>query len=131
MAEIRMQCKVEVADEIGRLAQLTSKIRKAGINIDAACAWVEGGVGHLRIVTPDHDQVCTAITPAASKCEFNEVLFVRIPNRPGALDELAGKLAGGTIDIRTLYATGDETGTATVILETSDNRKALELLNRK
>jgi len=128
MVELRMQCVVEVTDEVGRLATLTGKIRDAGINIDAVCAWVHQGVGYLRMVTDDHDKVYTAISPMVDKCEFSEVVYTRIPNQPGQLDRLAARLARAGIRINLLYAAGGDESVATVVLETDNNVKAVDEL---
>jgi len=128
MAELRKQCVVEVRDEIGRLAEVTDKVRQAEINICALCAWVDHGVGRLMMVTDDHDKVCTAISPIVDECEFRDVVVLRIPDRPGALNEISRRLAEARINIHMIYATGVEAGRATVVLDTSNNAKAAELL---
>lgn len=47
-----------------------------------------------------------------------------LENRPGALAELAEKLAGAKVNIRSVYATTAGAGTATVVATVSNVEKA-------
>ena len=60
-------------------------------------------------------------------CELGEVVCVKAANTPGTLNEIAHKLADASIGIDRVYATveGDQ---ATVVLKTTDNAKAAEIL---
>ncbi len=70
MADIRRQCLIEIEDRIGRLAEITDRIRHAEINILSICAWVDRGVARIVMVTDDHDKVCMAITPIVIVANF-------------------------------------------------------------
>jgi len=128
MAEIRKQCVVEVEDEIGRLADLTERIKQAGINILAICAWGHQGVGHLMLVSDDHDKVWSAITPFVDQCEFGDVVCAKIANKPGALNAISKKLADAGIGINVIYAAAGDAAEAMVIIDTDDNAKAAKLI---
>ena len=128
MAQVLKQCIIEVPDEVGRLAELTEKIKKAKINILALCGWVEGHTGRLMMVTEDHDQVYTAISLIVDQCEFREVVSVKLPNETGSLNRIAHQLADAGIHVKLVYATGGEADEATVILDTDNNIKAAEII---
>jgi len=128
MAQICKQIQVEVANEVGKLAQLTDRIKDAGVNICCACAWVEGDRGKLTMVTEDHEKALSAIQDTVDSCETGEVVCVSIANRLGALNEIARKLADAGINIKSVYATTGHAEEATIVLTTTDNAKAAEIL---
>jgi len=128
MAQVCKQCVVDVADAVGKLAEVTDKVKEAGINILATCAWVEGDRGHMVLLAGDAEKACAALTPAVDKCEYQEVVCVKVPNNVGALNEVAHKLTDAGIAISAVYATPGDADQATVVLATSDNAKAAEIL---
>ena len=128
MAEIRRQCRAVVSDEVGRLAQVTDQIKQAGVNILALSAWIEEGQGHLLVVGSDPDKCCNAISKVVDKCEWDEVVFAEVQNEVGALNAIARKLAEANIQIDKVYATCGKAGQAMIVLKTSDNAKAAEIL---
>ncbi len=127
MADLCREIHATVADKVGLLADATDKVKDAGVNITALCAWAEGDKGHLRMITEDNDKVCQAVSPLMESCEMDDAVTVKAANTPGALNEIAHKLADAGININLVYATaeGDQ---ATVILKTTDNAKAAEIL---
>ncbi len=127
MAEIAKQMHVVVEDQTGRLAEATDKLREAGINIRAMVAWVQEGTGHL-VVIPDDPGKCASVEcPFAQKIEESEVVCVELPDEVGALNAVSRKLADAGINISMCYAAAAG-GKALVILHTSDNAKAAELV---
>ena len=128
MAQLCKQIAVVVADEVGRLAEITDAIKAVGVNILALCAWVEDTTGHLMAVTDDNEKACAAVGECVDACEFNDVVCVKLPNTPGALGEVAHKLADAGIGIRVIYATAGDHDEAVVVLITDDNAKAAEII---
>ena len=128
MAELCKEISATVPDKVGRLAEVTDKIKDAGVNIIALCAWAEGDRGQLRMVTEDNDKACQAVSPIVESCELGEVVCVKAANTPGTLNEIAHKLADASIGIDLVYATVTDAPEATVVLKTTDNAKAAEIL---
>jgi hypothetical protein len=128
MAQICKQITVVTEDKVGLLADLTEAIRDAGVNILALCAWAEGGTGHLMAATDDPDAACSAAGPFVTRCSFNEAVCTKIPNEKGQLHEISRTLADAGISIHTVYATGGDAAEVHVVLITSDNAKAAEIL---
>jgi len=128
MAELTRQCNATVSNSTGKLAEVTDKLKDAGVNILAMCAWGEGDVGHLMLVADDPQKACESISPAVDECGWDEVVRVHATNTPGALNEIAHKLADAGIDIAFTYASTTDAPEAAIILSTSDNAKAVEIL---
>jgi hypothetical protein len=129
MAKICKQCRATTEDKVGKLAEVTGKVKAAGINIQGLVAWVEGDTGHLLLLADDAEKACQAVQDSGVKsCDSDEVVCVQVANQPGALNAVAGKLADAGIGIDLVYATAAEGGQATIVLRTSDNAKAAELI---
>ncbi len=128
MAQVCKEIRITTADKVGKLAEVTDKIKAAGVNICALCAWVEGQTGKLLLVTEDNDKACAAASDAVDRCEVGEVVCVTVANKPGALNEVARKLADAGIGVDLCYATSAHGDKASVILSTTDNAKAAKLL---
>jgi len=128
MAEICRQCVAEVANQVGRLAEVTDKIKDAGVNIRAICAWVEGDRGKLLLAAEDPDKACECLSGVCEKCDLSEVVLVKVANEPGALNVIAHKLADEGIGINMVQATAGEGPEAVILLDTTDNAKAAEIV---
>ncbi len=128
MAKICRQIKVVVPDAVGKLAEVTGKIKAAGVNINAMVAWVHEGKGHLLLVSDDAEKACQAVKPVVEKCEFGEVVCTSIPNKAGTLNAAATILSQSNIGIKMAYATAGSGDKVTLVLDTQDNAKAAKLL---
>jgi len=115
-------------NSIGKLAEVTGGLKSSGVNIQAMCAWAEGDTARMMLVADDPQKACENISPVVSECGWDDVVCVKAANTPGALNEIAAKLAGAGIDIAFVYASTTEGPEATIILSTSDNAKAAEIL---
>ena len=128
MAEIRKQCRAVVSDKVGRLAEVTDHLKEAGVDILAVCAWTEEGCGHILVVGSDPEKCCHALSKVVDKCEWDEVVCAKVPNEVGALNAVAHKLAEASIQVDKVYASCGKADEAMIVLQTSDNAKAAEIL---
>ena len=128
MAKACKLISATVADAVGKLAELTGAVKDGGMNIQAMCAWVEAGQGKLLMHTDDNEKACAAITPVVDNCDWADAVCLQAANTPGALNEIAAKLAAEGIAIDLCFATAGGASEATIVLMTSDNAKAAEIL---
>jgi len=119
---------VTVADKVGRLAELTGKIKDAGINILALVGWADAQTGHMHIVSEDAEKLCGVLCDEVDSCSYGEIVCVKLPDRPGALNEAATKLAEAGIGIEMVFATACDAPEAAIVMATTDNAKAAEIL---
>jgi hypothetical protein len=127
MATPCKSCFLTVDNEVGKLAEVTAKLKDAGLNILAICAWTEGDTGRLLACTNDNEKACE-VFKTFGECGWKEGICVEADNSPGALQAIAAKLAGAGINIDLVYATAADAPKARVVLHTSDNAKAAELV---
>jgi len=127
MAMLCKSCFLTVGNEVGKLAEITAKLTETGVNILALCAWTEGDTGKMLACTTDNEKAC-AVLKTFGECGWKEGICVEADNQPGALQAIADKLAGAGINIDLVYATATDAPKARVVLHTSDNAKAAELV---
>jgi hypothetical protein len=121
---------VRVRNEIGVLAQLSRLVADKGINILAACAWVEGGDGVVHLVTNDNLRVVDALRAKNYNPRESDVVLIESPHKPGLLRHVTDKLAGAGVDIHHLYATAGETqDKCLIVFASANNDHAIVLLN--
>lgn len=116
-------------NRVGLLAEVTAALSAAGVNIRAICAYEFEGRGELMLVTDDNAKAKAAIAPMGGEVTEDPVIAAELPDRVGALEEVARTIGDAGIDIRLIYATtGGGAPTATIILSTADDARALGLL---
>lgn len=100
------QLTLSVPNEVGTLARLCEDLAQGGVNLLALSApEVDGRAGIVRLIVANRELATAALTRAGYRYSTEEVLFVEIKNRPGALARAVEKLARARIDIRSAHAT--------------------------
>jgi len=120
---------VTLQNKPGTMAQVCSALGKAGVNISALLAPEIRGKGKVRLLVDNLDKAKDALKAAKIRFGEEEAIAVELENRPGALGEVAEKLAQAKINIKCAYATSSEgSAKATVVLAMRDVAKALGVL---
>jgi len=120
---------VTLQNKPGALAKLCSTLRDAGVNISAVDGVVIAGRGKVRLLVDNPDKAKDALKAAKIRFSEEEAIAIELDNRPGALAEVAEKLAQAKINIKRAYATTPEgSAKATVILAVPNVAKALSAL---
>jgi hypothetical protein len=123
------QLAVTLENKPGTLAQLCSTLGKAEVNISAVVAPEIRGRGKVRLLVDNPDKAKDALNAAKMRFREEEAVAVELDNRPGALGEIAEKLAQAKINIKYAYATATEgSAKATLVLAVTDVAKALGVL---
>src|SRR5262244_1986857 len=123
------QISVSLENKPGALARLCSALGKEGVNLSAVFVPEATGRGRVRLVVDKTTQARDVLK--AHKIRFSEedAMALVLDNRPGALAEVAEKLADARINIRYAYATTPpEPGRATIIIAVPNVEKALDVL---
>jgi len=118
---VMKQLSVMVENKRGALAELCSELAKVAINILALSVPEQAGVAPLRLVVNSIEAARKVFDGLGVKYSEEDVIAVRVSDRPGALGKLTRKLADHNIDIK--YAYGSilkGSGSAVIILAVSD-----------
>jgi hypothetical protein len=100
------QLNLSLDNEIGTLARLGRDLANGGVNLLALSAHeVDRNKGIIRLLVPNRELATQALSKAGYTFAVEEVLFIELKNRPGALAKAIEKLARARINIRYAYAT--------------------------
>ena len=126
------QINLPLDNEIGTLARLCRDLAHGGVNVLALSAPETGREkGTIRLLVPNKELAERAMQRAGYLYSIEEVLFLELKNRPGALARAVEKLAKARIAIRYAYATASartRTTAAVIAVSDADLPKALKLL---
>lgn len=111
----------------GELAKLCEALREQDVNITALMV-VEG---RARIMVDDSLRAGSVLESMGISYTSAEVICLEIPDKPGAVADVADKMANEGINIDFAFAsTVPGQGTATVVFAVSDVDRAAKLVNR-
>jgi hypothetical protein len=126
------QLNLPLDNEIGTLARLCRDLADGGVNLLAIAAPESGREnGGVRLLVVNRDVAVRALSKAGYLFTEEEVLFLELANRPGALARAIEKLARARIDIRYAYATASprtRKAAAVVSVSEADLLRAVKLL---
>jgi len=126
------QLNLSLDNDVGTLARLCRDLAHGGVNLLALSAPETGrDNGLVRLLVANRDLAARALANAGYAFVEEQVLFVELKNRPGALAKAVEKLARAGISIRYAYATASsrtKTTAAVVAVAESDLPRALRLL---
>ena len=115
------QLSVMVENKRGALAEVCTKFAEKAVNIIGLMAPQQPGRVAVRIVVNHLDVAKDILNQLGLKYTEEQVLDVRLSDRPGALGKLTRKLADAGVDINFAYSTILKgAGRANVILGVSD-----------
>lgn len=131
-ASIIKELLVKTKNRVGMMAEVTEAIGSSGVNITALNAF---GIGKdnamFRIVTSDNAKAINAIKAKKFEVSEKNVVSVKLENKPGAAADVGQKLEKAGIDINYIYgSTCDCGGPSIIVFDCSDNKKAVEILNK-
>ncbi len=123
-----VQLVLNLQSKPGVLANVADALGKAGVNIEGVCAVETAGRGKIRMLVSDATKAEAALKVAKIRCGREEGISISLENRPGALAEVAQKLAQAKVNIKCAYATTSSTGPVAVILTVSNLSKGIAAL---
>lgn len=119
-----------MSDKPGLLSDVTAAIAGAKANITSICAYGMEGKAYFMIVTDNNAKAKKALSKLELKVDEEEVFAVEMPNKAGELQKVAKKIADAGINIIYIYGTAAAGKSSTCIFSSSDNKKALKVINR-
>lgn len=126
------QLSLKLDNQIGVLAQLCRDLARGGVNLlSLSSPETDSATATVRLLVANRELAEHALTRAGYSYAVDEVLFVELKNRPGALARAVEKLARAEINIRYAYVTAHLRArkTAAVIApEQKDLEMAVKLL---
>ena len=122
------QLTVSIENRPGTLASVANSLGHAKVNIIAFLSGASGAEGCVQLVVDNVKKAEAALEDAGFSYSEQDVLHIEVPNKPGALGELARKLAAKNINITSGYATTVKASVkASLVLGVSDLDEATRL----
>ena len=122
------QLSVMVENKRGALAQICTKLAEKAVNIAGMMVPDQPGMAPIRLVVDHLDTAQKVFDQLGLQYSEEQVLNIRLSDKPGALGKVTRKLAESGIDVRFAYATILKgAGHANIILGVSDVEAAAEI----
>ena len=116
-------------DDVGVLADITSVLAQASVNLESINTQVNGEHGTIIISTDDTNRALTALADAGYSAVTDDALLIRLKDESGALARVAQRFSEAGINIRSVHILDRKDGFATIALSTStDDRPRAEAL---
>jgi len=130
-AQLAKEIHLKARNETGLLGRILITLALENISISHLSAYSEeSGFGHLQMITADNDKAKKVLTHFMEGFEEREVLVVEFENATGTLAPVARLLGSHGVGIQSVYGTGSDGFKITGVFLTSDNKKALDLINQ-
>lgn len=119
-----------IPNKVRLLSEVTTAIAGAKVNITAICAYGMEGSAYFMLTTNSNAKAKKALAPLGVAIEEKDVIEVEVSDKPGELQKVAKKIADAGIDIEYMYGTAGSGKKETCIFLTSDNAKAVKVINK-
>lgn len=119
---------VVAADRKGLIADLGELLEKNGVNINSIDAVDEKGAAYITLEVDRYDETLNLLRDSEYQAVPEEVLVIRIEDRPGGLARVARRLAEHDVAIRGMTMLQRSNGWCAVAVATDDNGKCREVL---
>jgi len=117
-------------NKVGQLAAVAQLLGAADVNILALRAAEAGSNADCGIVVKNPKKALKALASLGVEIRETDALCVEMPNKAGRLEKAAGKLASAGINVQAIWGTAFSGKTASCILLTSDDKKAMTTLKK-
>ena len=126
---VATQLSVMVENKRGALAEICTKLAEKAVNISGLMVPEQPGRAPVRLVVNHLDTAKKVFDQLGLKYTEEQVLDVRVSDKPGALGKITRKLADSGVDIRFAYATILKgAGHANIVLGVSDVEAASKVV---
>ena len=115
------QISVFLENTSGRLADVTSLLGNAGINLRAITIADTADFGILRLIVDDNEKALTVLKGDGFTAKVTQVFAIEIEDKPGGLAEIMQVLEENGLNIEYLYATLEKNKDKAVVIFRVEN----------
>lgn len=125
------QISIFLENKSGRLAEVTSVLSEAGINIRALYLADTADFGILRLIVNETEKARQALKENGFTVEKTKVVAIEVPDRPGGLSSILNTIKDEGINVEYMYAFVEKSGeNAIVIFRFDEFEKSADMLQR-
>jgi hypothetical protein len=110
------QISIFIENKSGRLAEVTSVLTEAGVNIRALALAETSDFGILRLIVNDTERALKALREAGITVTKTEVVAVEVPDRPGGLGQILNAISDAGINVEYMYAFVEKSGENAIVI---------------
>lgn len=125
------QLSVFIENREGRLEEVLQALKEKDVNIVSLSLADTSEYGLLRLLVTDPETGKQALRNKGFSAMLTDVLAVRIPHKAGKLQELLQIICQAQVNIEYMYALSTGREDASIVIKTSDLKKAADLLLEK
>ncbi len=122
------QISIFLENKAGRLAEVTSTLAKASINIMALSLADTSDFGILRLIVDNHEKAKSVLKESGFTVGINTVLVAEVPHIPGGLDKVLQYFSNAGVNVEYMYAYVQKCDNAVMVFRCSDEEKAIKAL---
>lgn len=123
------QISIFLENKPGALAEVTTILGEAGVNIRALSLADTKDFGILRLIVNDNEKAKEVLGKKGFTVRKTEVVAIEVPDRPGGLAEILRILAAAQINVEYLYAFVQQSGeNAIIIFRFDETDRAVKIL---
>jgi hypothetical protein len=126
--KIIKQISLFAENKPGRLANVTNKLKSAGINIRAFTIAESGDFGIIRMVVDNSDYAYNVLHNAGFTVSETSVLGIEMEDVPGSMSRIAEVFGKAKINLDYAYAFVTRAQKALLIVRVNDIEKAIKTL---
>jgi hypothetical protein len=125
------QISIFLENKSGRLAEVTSVLSEAKINIRALYLADTADFGILRLIVNETEKAWQALKENGFTVEKTKVVAIEVPDRPGGLSIILNTIKDEGINVEYMYAFVEKSGeNAIVIFRFDEFEKSVDILRR-
>ena len=133
-AKTAKEITATILDGVGITAKIAAALAKENVNILAATGYSASGFRRMATFTLIVDDLIKAEKAlddvGADNIQNQSIIMVETENRPGALERISSIIAKAGIAIYYFYSTTSSGKTATCVIKTADDKKAIKVLSK-
>lgn len=115
-------------DRPGTLADIAERLAAQNVNILDMDVTDDHAHGVILLQAEPHDVALRVLAEAGYQAASDDLIVIRISDVPGGLARIAARFREPAINVNSMRFARRDNGWATVVLSTSDNAAARELL---
>jgi hypothetical protein len=124
------QLSFTMPNRAGLLSEVSAAVSGAKVNINAICAYEMGDSAYFMLTTDGNARARRALAKLGVEAKEEDVVAVEMPNKIGESQKVGKKIADAGINIVYVYGTTGTGKSAICVLQTSDNAKAVKVINK-
>ena len=124
MKQIVIVCRTKQ----GLVAEIAATLAERGINIESIDAEESGNVDVVTLTVDKYDEALQALLDLGINAVTEDVVLLRLPDKPGSLARVAKRFMDNNIHLRSIRLIHREDGEAIVAVSMDRSDEAMELV---